>query len=167
MVPWPNLYKLPFNNTYYNNKSNKRRRLLQQEQAVCKGGTNSWPNCLWIDTVKPIRKLVVTLDCCLPCYPPDTNSVLQQVSFKKQQRVVSSAASSSSEQQEEEERKVSVEDLLPIAVDNPPPRILCTDLIALLPPEYECVQQQSANGGGYTIYPPLSLYEVGIDNEFG
>ena len=93
-------------------------------------------------------------------------SVLQQVSFKKQQRVVSSAASSLSEQQqEEEERKVSVKDLLPIAVDNPPPRILCTDLIALLPPEYECVQQ-SANGG-YTIYPPLSLYEVGIDTEFG
>ena len=99
---------------------------------------------------------------------PNTNSVLQQVSFKKQQRVVSSVASSLSEQEEEEEeRKVSVEDLLPIAVDNPPPRILCTDLIALLPPEYECVQQQSANGGGYTIYPPLSLYEVGIDNEFG
>jgi solute carrier family 25 phosphate transporter 3 len=46
-----------------------------------------------------------------------------------------------------------------------PPQPMQDDLTALLPQKFKCVQTQGS--GSYTIYPPVSLYEIGIDEEFG
>ena len=47
----------------------------------------------------------------------------------------------------------------------PPPRLLTDDLSALLPFKYQCVRVKGTNS--FAIHPSISLYEVGIDQEFG
>lgn len=61
------------------------------------------------------------------------------------------------------ESEVAVD--LPFDVVNPPPQIMVDDLSALLPDEFECVKVRNTNA--YTIYPAISLFEVGVDEEFG
>jgi solute carrier family 25 phosphate transporter 3 len=46
-----------------------------------------------------------------------------------------------------------------------PPRILTEDLAALLPSEFQCARIKGTQS--FTIDPTISLYEVGVDEEFG
>lgn len=46
-----------------------------------------------------------------------------------------------------------------------PPRILTEDLAALLPSEFQCARIKGTQS--FTIDPAISLYEVGVDEEFG
>ena len=46
-----------------------------------------------------------------------------------------------------------------------PPRLLTDDLSALLPPNYTCAQIKGTTS--FTIYPLVSQFEVGLDEEFG
>jgi solute carrier family 25 (mitochondrial phosphate transporter), member 3 len=48
---------------------------------------------------------------------------------------------------------------------DPTPQILRDDLTALLPDNFHSIRVKGSTA--YTIFPPLSLYEVGIDEEFG
>lgn len=54
---------------------------------------------------------------------------------------------------------------LPTDAANPPPQSMMNDFTVLFPPEFECVRVRGTDA--YTIFPPISLYEVGIDEEFG
>ena len=62
---------------------------------------------------------------------------------------------------------------VPLDVVSPPPRQLQEDLTALLPSEYKCVKATMAAAATatastfFTITPAISLYQVGIDEEFG
>jgi len=49
--------------------------------------------------------------------------------------------------------------------NNPPPTKLSQNLAALLPEEYRVVSMKDSNAHG--IYPTITLYQVGMDEEFG
>lgn len=48
---------------------------------------------------------------------------------------------------------------------NQVPKNMVDDLKSLLPGEFKCLYDQSAKA--FSIYPPIPLYEIGIDEEFG
>lgn len=50
-------------------------------------------------------------------------------------------------------------------IANPPPSILLEDMTALLPAEFRCAFIPSSSS--YIINPPVSLFEIGVDEEFG
>lgn len=56
-------------------------------------------------------------------------------------------------------------DISTTGANDAPPAILTDDLTALLPSNYQCVRIKGTQS--FTIDPPISLYEVGLAEEFG